>query len=430
MPRHKQFWLPARDATQPVHRRAFSTTKPFLILPLHPTSRGAAARLEGESTRTVAITRRERYTLLAIRRMFDVFNGTPFAEDVESLLAKLLQRTTAKERAELAADRDRFAYIPDGGTKAYRGKEDVIDALQTGVLMRRVVKFSYRAGRGRASRGYLAPFSLVVFKHGLYVLGRRLDDPAAGLAIPRGAIERLAVERFTEVEALRGHVFTVPADFRLDDEVQSGFDIYSADVRDAYRVVVEFSSSGATLVELEAREVAHAAAVRGAKDRERLGCRTMQAHIEDLRLRHVFSERDGLRPTRIRRADTLDRPRSPELVPIACSDQYATATLPHTSFGCASARASARSLPARAPSASTRGSRSCTAASPRRAHVVRPAHADVGTSKPAASGEQRLPRGVSQVGCGASRCSAESCRPSTNHANVAVTASAVANTNS
>ncbi len=206
----------------------------------------AAARLEDENTRTVAISRRERYTLLAIRRMFDVFKGTPFAEDVESLLTKLLQRTTAKERAELAADRDRFAYIPGGGTKAYRGKEDVIDALQTGVLMRRVVKFAYRAGRGRASRGYLAPFSLVVFKHGLYVLGRRLDDPAAGLAIPRGAIERFAVERFTEVEALRGHAFAVPADFRLDDEIQSGFDIYSADVRDPYRVVVEFSKDRAS----------------------------------------------------------------------------------------------------------------------------------------------------------------------------------------
>lgn len=201
----------------------------------------AAARLEDESTRTVAITRRERYTLLAIRRMFDVFKGTPFAEDVESLLAKLLQRTTAKERAELAADRDRFAYIPDGGTNAYRGKQDVIDALQTGVLMRRVVKYAYRGGRGRASRGYLAPFSLVVFKHGLYVVGRRLDEPAAGLAIPRGATERYAVERFTEVAALRAHAFSVPVDFRLDDEIQSGFDIHRGDPTDAHRVVVEFS---------------------------------------------------------------------------------------------------------------------------------------------------------------------------------------------
>jgi hypothetical protein len=61
-------------------------------------------------------------------------------------------------------------------------------------------------------------------------------NPAAGLAIPRRATERFALERFTEAEAVRGHAFTVPVDFRLDDEIQSGFDIYGADVRDAHHV--------------------------------------------------------------------------------------------------------------------------------------------------------------------------------------------------
>lgn len=206
----------------------------------------AAARLADESTRTVAITRRERYTLLAIRRMFDVFKGTPFAEDVESLLAKLQQRATAKERAEFASDRDRFAYVPDGGTKTYRNKGDVLDALQTGVLQRRVVKYAYRAGQGRPSRGYLAPFSMIVFKHGLYVVGRRLDDPKGGLAIPPGRSARLAAERFTEAEALRAHPFVVPADFRLDDELQSAFDLHAGDPAATFRVVIEFSKDRAS----------------------------------------------------------------------------------------------------------------------------------------------------------------------------------------
>lgn len=212
----------------------------------------AAARLEDESTRTVAITRRERYTLLAIRRMFDVFKGTPFAEDVESLLAKLQQRATAKERAEFAADRDRFAYVPDGGTKVYRDKADVLDALQTGVLQRRIVKYAYRGGSGRPSRGYLAPFSIVVFKHGLYVIGRRLDDPKNGLAISSGQSARYAAERFTEAEALRNHPFAVPADFRLDEELQSAFDLHAGDPTAACRVVIEFSKERAAYA--QARE--------------------------------------------------------------------------------------------------------------------------------------------------------------------------------
>ena len=177
--------------------------------------------------------------------MFDVFKGTPFAEDVESLLTKLQQRATAKERAEFAADRDRFAYVPDGGIKVYRDKADVLDALQTGVLHRRVVKYAYRGGRGRPSRGYLAPFSMIVFKHGLYVIGRRLDDPKHGNAIPNGPSVRYAAERFTEAEALRTHPFTVPADFRLDVELQSAFDLHAGDPNAAHRVVIAFSKERA-----------------------------------------------------------------------------------------------------------------------------------------------------------------------------------------
>lgn len=49
----------------------------------------AAARLTDTSYLTIAITRRERYTLLAVRGLFDVLAGTPLAEDVTSVLTKL-----------------------------------------------------------------------------------------------------------------------------------------------------------------------------------------------------------------------------------------------------------------------------------------------------------------------------------------------------
>ena len=88
-------------------------------------------------------------------------------------------------------------------------------------------------------------FSMIVFKHGLYVVGRRLDDPKDGLSIPNGRSVRLAAERFTEAEALRAHPFTVPSDFRLDDELQSAFDLHGGDPAAAFRVVIEFSKERA-----------------------------------------------------------------------------------------------------------------------------------------------------------------------------------------
>ena len=138
----------------------------------------AAARLVERTYSSIAITRRERYTLLAIASLFDVLRGTPLWEDVSSLQRKLEQRMSPSERAEHASLGDRFAYVPDGGTKAYEGKEDVLDALLTGVLSRRVVRFAYRDARGRARGGHLAPYTMLLYKHGLYV--DRLPAARAG----------------------------------------------------------------------------------------------------------------------------------------------------------------------------------------------------------------------------------------------------------
>src|SRR5262249_42833831 len=156
----------------------------------------------------------ERYTLLAIASLFDVLRGTPLWEDVASLQQKLAQRMSDEERAEHATLGERFAYIPDGGTKAYAGKEDILDALLTGVLGRRVVEFAYRGTR----RGHLAPYTMALYKHGLYVVGCKLAKPADGRTIADGTpIQVWAVERFTDATALRKAPFAPPASFRIAD---------------------------------------------------------------------------------------------------------------------------------------------------------------------------------------------------------------------
>ncbi|MGN6109663.1 MAG: helix-turn-helix transcriptional regulator [Kofleriaceae bacterium] len=210
----------------------------------------AAARLVERTYSNIAITRRERYTLLAIASLFDVLRGTPLWEDVASLQAKLAQRMTPEERAEHATLGDRFAYVPDGGTKAYEGKEDILDALLTGVLSRRVIRFAYRDGHGRVRHGHLAPYTMALYKHGLYVIGCRLRAAADGRAIPPGEpVAVYAVERFTEVEALRGAPFSAPAGFRIADLLHGAFGIHVASSdQPARRVVIEFSAAKAAYV--------------------------------------------------------------------------------------------------------------------------------------------------------------------------------------
>ena len=205
----------------------------------------AGARLVERTYSNIAITRRERYTLLAIASLFDVLRGTPLWEDVASLQRKLEQRMSPEERAEHASLGDRFAYVPDGGTKAYEGKEDILDALLTGVLSRRVVRFAYRDARGRTRRGFLAPYTMVLYKHGLYVIGCTLREPTDP---PGGPIVVHAVERFIEAEHLRKAPFVPPPEFRIADVLHGAFGIHVTAGAAPQRVVVEFSAARAAFV--------------------------------------------------------------------------------------------------------------------------------------------------------------------------------------
>lgn len=210
----------------------------------------AAARLREASYEGVPVTRRERYTLLAAARVFDVLRGTSFHEDVTSVLAKFEQPMNASERKEHGALGQHFAYVPDGGTKAYEGKEDLIDALQTGILSRKIVRFSYKDSRGRARSGDLAPFVILMYRQGLYVVGARVGEgyASADLHDWRKGLGVFAVERFVEAEHLRKRTFEIPADFKIDEVLHGAFGVHVGDPANAQRVVVEFSAEKNELV--------------------------------------------------------------------------------------------------------------------------------------------------------------------------------------
>jgi predicted DNA-binding transcriptional regulator YafY len=194
----------------------------------------------------VSITKRERFTLLAVRRVFDVFKRTPFLEDVVSVLAKLEQRIGDKERAEITAFGEQLVYMPDHGTKSYAGKEDIIDAIQTGIINREVVRFRYADARGRAREGYLAPFRLAMYRHGLYVIGARIKDRDAD--VRTAPLAMFAIERFTEAEYEKTHSFQIPEDSRVRDVLEGAFGPHLPDANGPHDVVVEFSAEKAHLV--------------------------------------------------------------------------------------------------------------------------------------------------------------------------------------
>jgi len=174
-----------------------------------------ATLVDERTARPIAITKRERFSLLAVRRVFDVLQGTPFLEDVRSVFAKLEQRMSDKERAELASFGERFVY-------------------------------SYADARGRAREGHLAPLAIALYRHGLYAIAARLKTPDAPATAANVGI--FAIERFTEAEHLRAHPFAMPADFKVADVLHGAFGPHLPDEDGPHEILIEFAADKAAYV--------------------------------------------------------------------------------------------------------------------------------------------------------------------------------------
>ena len=198
---------------------------------------GTHVRLLDPPLKPLNLTLSERYALLAVRRVFDVLEHTPLHEDVRSVYGKIVAGMQAEPRAKMESFDERFVYIPDGGRKLYAEKQDVLEALLSGVLHGAFVSYEYVNAKGKAHKNVLAPYAMVLYRHGLYVVGLR-----EGESRPRV----FAVERFQSAVYQRKRHFERPENFRVADFFEGAFGIFAGGPRT--RVVVELSKEVADAV--------------------------------------------------------------------------------------------------------------------------------------------------------------------------------------
>ena len=111
---------------------------------------------------------------------------------------------------------------------------------------RKVVRYRYANSGGRAKAGFLAPYAMVLYRQGLYVLGGRLA--AVGDDAKSSKLGVFAIERFAEAEHLKNQPFAMPPDFRVHDELRRSFNLHLGEPGVLHEVVVEFSREKALLV--------------------------------------------------------------------------------------------------------------------------------------------------------------------------------------
>ena len=190
----------------------------------------------GKSTEPIRMTRFQRYSLAAVRRAFDVLEGTPFHDDLSQLFAKLAQGNAADPNAANEGLAERFVYIPDA-PKNYKKFKDQLYEIYDGVLRSLTLSFLYDGGTTMGMRR-LEPYCLVLYRNGLYLVGKD---------VAKKEFRTFAVERMRRVRALPQAPFTRDPMFDPSKLFDGAFGLIAGGER--HKVVVEFEARVATWIE-------------------------------------------------------------------------------------------------------------------------------------------------------------------------------------
>ncbi len=140
----------------------------------------------------------------AATRVLKAGKGSVLGDTAEGLLERLGGADKALPSRLVERLATAFCYVPFG-PKDYRANEEVLDALVQAALWQRPVEVRRETRHGTAVEERLEPLTIVMYRDGLYLLGRTAGDETRE---PR----LYAVERIRAARVDQEATFEVPAD--------------------------------------------------------------------------------------------------------------------------------------------------------------------------------------------------------------------------
>jgi proteasome accessory factor B len=196
-----------------------------LEVPLVDEGRGEARTLSVERwwRRTgVQLTLMEVLSLHFGRKLFTFLEGTSFQTEMDGAIERLepaINRTNKDLAARLDA---KFLAVPEHA-KDYSGEaSEVVEDLVTALLYDTPIDVSYTKPSGLRRLYRLHPYTLAVYRQGLYVFA---------LDVEAGQVKTFAVERIADIARDRRERFTVPPDWNPSRYLEHAFGIMSGEPR-------------------------------------------------------------------------------------------------------------------------------------------------------------------------------------------------------
>lgn len=189
---------------------------------------------------TLSLSVGQMVSLALARRVFDFLDGTGLREDLDDVFDRL---EATLRRRDVAATDNLAKKLWDVGEAPHRYKRrgDQVDALVTALLREDKLDVTYLSKSGKESRFVLRPYSMVVYKKGLYVVGERDDRVGTGDG-PR----LYALDAIRRMEWRKGDGFPYPVGYSPEAFFRGRFGLM---LGDRAAVVVRFDAAVARYVE-------------------------------------------------------------------------------------------------------------------------------------------------------------------------------------
>jgi predicted DNA-binding transcriptional regulator YafY len=187
---------------------------------------------------SITLTTAQMVALFLSRRVFDFLAGTGFREDLDDVFAKL-EATLRRKDFAAVKNLDRKVFDVNEARHLYEGRIEDVNDIMTALLREERLRVTHEGVGGGRKTFVLEPYTLLVYKKGLYLAGRSEGHG--------GEVRTFALDGFREVTWLRGARFEVPADFRPAQLTEGAFGLIRG--REATRVRIWFDDKVARYVQ-------------------------------------------------------------------------------------------------------------------------------------------------------------------------------------
>jgi proteasome accessory factor B len=187
---------------------------------------------------SVTLTTAQIVALFLSRRVFDFLSGTGFKEDLDDVFAKL-EATLRRRDAAAVRHLDRKVFDVNEARHLYEGRLEDVNDIMTALLREERLRVTHEGVSGGRKTFVLEPYTLLVYKKGLYLSGRSEGHG--------GEVRTFALDGFREVEWLRGERFEYPDDYRPERITEGAFGLIRG--RESARVRIRFDEKVARYVQ-------------------------------------------------------------------------------------------------------------------------------------------------------------------------------------